>query len=74
MGRWNNITPSMIYRTLKTTVKFFGPDLVFESKDVSVQSLRVAFAMALLYAGVNSNIIKLVGHWHINDMLCYLHV
>ena len=37
--------PTMISKTLKTNVGFFGPNLGFEAKDVSALSLRAAGAM-----------------------------
>ena len=73
-GRWKNITPTMINKTPKSAVKFCGPNLVFEAKDVSDLLLRSTGSMALLCAGVNSNIIKLIGRWRSDDILCYLYV
>ena len=34
-GRWENITPTMISKTPKTPVGFYGPNLGFEAEDVS---------------------------------------
>ena len=59
----------MISKTLKTSIKFCSPDLVFESKDFSAQYLRSLGEMVILCAGVDSNIINLI-----DDMLRYLHV
>ena len=60
-GRWNNITTTLISRTLKTSVNICGPNM-----SVSVQSLHTAGAMTLLYAGVDSSIINAIGFWRRN--------
>ena len=64
----------MIFKTLKTSVKLCGPNLGFGAKGVSAWSLNAASAMALLYYGIKSNIIKLIGRWRINKMLLFLHI
>ena len=53
----------MIFKTLKTVVMFCGPNLGFEAKDVSTCTLCAAGDMEILYSGIDSNIIKLVGLW-----------
>ena len=58
----------MISKTLNTSVKFCGPNLVFESNDVSNQTLCAAGPMALLCVIVYSDIIDLIGHWYSNEM------
>ena len=47
--------------TLKTAVMLYGPNIGFESKDVSACSLLASVDMALFCAGVDSDIIKMVG-------------
>ena len=47
-GGCKNITPKMISKTLKTSVKVCGPDMGFEAKDVSTHSIGDIGAMALL--------------------------
>jgi hypothetical protein len=42
--------------------------------DVSARSLRASGAMALLNSGVDTDIIRLIGLWRSDEMLCYLHV
>ena len=73
-GRWKNVTPTMISATLKAAVKFCGPNLGYTKDDVSARSLRAAGAMALLCAGVDSDIIRLIGRWRSDEMLRYLTV
>jgi hypothetical protein len=41
---------------------------------VECHSLHTSGAMALFSHGVDALLIKLVGHWHSDVMLCYLHV
>ena len=65
----------MITDHLKATVKLLtGTHLGFTYKDVSTRSLRAAGAMALLYSGVDNDIISLIGRWRSDNMLRYLHV
>ena len=64
----------MISKTLNTTVMLCSPNLGFGSKDVFYHSLCTVGAIALLYANVDSFIIKLIGRWFSNEMLPYLHI
>ena len=66
IGRWKNIMPTIIYKTLKTDVIFCGPNLAFKSKDVSNRSLCAAGAMAIICSGIESDIIKMIGRCCIN--------
>jgi hypothetical protein len=50
------------------------PDPAYTVSDVSVRSTRAGGAMALLCAGIDSNIICLVGRWRSDEMYRYLHV
>ena len=74
VGRWENITPTVILKTLKTAVGFCRPNLGFKANDISPHSLNVDGAMALICSGVDSDIIKIIGHWHSDKILRYLHV
>ena len=67
--RWKNVTPQIIYKTLKRAIKFCGPDLGFEDKYISAHSIRVSVMTVLLCTGVDSDTIKLIVRWCINDML-----
>ena len=69
------MTPPKITAHLKTTVKLFaGNPLGFTYHDVSARSLRAAGAMALLYSGVDHDIIKLIGRWRSDKMMRYIHM
>ena len=74
-GHWMNVTPTKITAHLKATVKLFaGTHLGFTHHDVSARSLLAAGAMALLYSGVDNDIISLVGRWRSDEMMWYLHM
>jgi hypothetical protein len=74
-AKWYRITPSQITTALRLAVATFDPNSMgFNPQDVSARSLRAAGAMPLLCAHVDTNIIRLVGHWRSDKMLRYLHV
>jgi hypothetical protein len=50
------------------------PDPAYTQADVSVRSTRAGGAMALLCAGVDSDILRLIGRWRSDEMFRYLHV
>lgn len=68
------VKPADITASLKSAVAFHGPALGFLPENVSARSLRASGAMALLCAQVDFDIIRLVGRWHSDQMLRYLHV
>ena len=73
-GRWENITPTIISKTLKNAVGFYVPNLGFKAKDISYRSLCTSGDMTLLCLGLDSDIIKLIEHWCVDEVLRYLHV
>ena len=73
-NRWRSIKPADLTSTLRNHVSILGPSLGFRPKDVSVRSLRVAGANALLTAHVDTDIIRIIGRWRSDEMLRYLHV
>jgi hypothetical protein len=68
------ILPSHITQTLRLAVQVIGPSLGFLPSDVSARCLRAAGATALLCADVASCHIELLGRWHSDQMLRYLHL
>jgi len=68
------VTSKQITETLRDTVEFFGTALGFNKEDISARSLRAAGANALLFAKVDTDIIRLIGRWKSDEMLRYLHV
>ena len=73
-GAWAKITPIHITTILCNAVSFLGPELGFLPSDVSARCLRAAGATALLNAKVDGDVIKLLGRWHSDAMLRYLHL
>ena len=68
-GGWVNITPTDISKNLIDAVRFLGPSLGFAPKYLYAHYLRAARAMAFLFYGVKTYIIKLVGQWRSDEML-----
>ena len=68
------MTPTLITKTLRDAVSFIGADLGFLPSEVSVRSLRVAGATALLIAKVDPDVIRLLGRWRSDKMLRHLHL
>ena len=68
------VTPRAITRTLRAAVRHLGPELGFLEHEVSARSLRAAGAMALLVAGIDPNVIQLLGRWRSDEMMRYLHL
>ena len=73
-GKWSNFIPTDISNTLNTSIKSLGTSVGFKDSNVSARFLRAAGTMALLCAGVNNNIIKLIICWLSDKMMRYLHV
>jgi len=68
------ILPSHITQVLRAAVTIIGPSLGFLPADVSARCLRAAGATALSCAEVDSCHISLLGRWHSDQMLRYLHL
>ena len=64
----------MISKTFKTALGFCRPNLGFESNYVSARYICATGAMTLLYLGVGSNIIKLIGRWRSDYIIRYIQV
>ncbi|KAL3806886.1 hypothetical protein ACHAXA_000796 [Cyclostephanos tholiformis] len=69
-----SVTSATITSCIREAVAFLGPYLGFLPSDVSARCLRAAGATALLLAQVDPDIIHLIGRWHSDEMLRYLHV
>jgi hypothetical protein len=67
------IKPALITEAIKLAVTFLGPSLGFLPSDVTARCLRAAGANALLCAGVDTDVIRLLGRWRSDEMLRYLH-
>ena len=53
---------------------YLHPDPANTMADVSVRLTRAGGATALLCAGVDSDILRMVGRWKSDEMFRYLHV
>mmetsp|Transcript_23476 Transcript_23476/g.35641 ORF Transcript_23476/g.35641 Transcript_23476/m.35641 type:complete len:206 (+) Transcript_23476:2116-2733(+) len=64
------VLPTSILATLQAVVSTFSPfELGFTARDVTARSLCADGAMALLCAGVYTNIAQLIGCWRSDSML-----
>ena len=68
-----SVRPSDITDAIRLAVTYLGPSLGFLPSDVTARCLRAAGANALLCAGVDTDIIRLLGRWRSDEMLRYLH-
>ena len=57
------VTSSMITKAIKEAVCFMGGIIGISSEDVTARSLHASGANALLCAGVDTDIIRLLGRW-----------
>lgn len=69
-----HVTTQHITNFLRHSASLIGERLGITPSDISARSLRSSGAMALLCAQVDPILIKLVGRWHSDEMLHYLHL
>ena len=69
-GSWKHVTPAMITKVIKGAVSLSGKNLGFLPKDILARSLRAAGAMELMCSGIDTDIIRLIGRWRSDKMLC----
>lgn len=72
-GRRSKVTSTNLTVALRASCKHIGPSLGLTSSDISARALRAGGAMALLRAGVDPMIIRLMGRWKSDIMIRYLH-
>lgn len=72
--RLTRITAADVTTTVKSAATSLYPLTGLSAAEVSGRSLRAGGAMALLCANVDPNTIKLLGRWHSDAMVRYLHV
>lgn len=70
---FRHISPAHITTRIRA-VLHLHPDPAYTLADVSVRSTRAGGAMALLCAGVDSDILRMIGRWKSDEMFRYLHV
>ena len=71
---WVPIRSHSITQALRVAASATADTLNLNPDCISARSLRSGGAMALLCAGIDSDIIRLVGRWKSDEMLRYLHV
>ena len=69
-----SVTSANITMALRNGARHVGPVLGFNPGDVSARSLRAGGAMSLMYSGVDSDVIQLMGRWRSDEMMKYLHI
>ena len=69
---WRFIVSSNITRIVQASAAAL-PHVGFSPQAVTARSMRAGGAMALLCAGIDTDIIKLVGRWRSDAMFRYLH-
>jgi hypothetical protein len=72
-GRRINIRPANITNQLRFAARQLFHETGIDPSSISARSLRAGGAMALLCGKVDSNTIQLLGRWHSDSMLLYLH-
>jgi hypothetical protein len=73
-GCRRDIRSADITDALRAAARITGDELGIRPEDISASYLRAGGAMALLCAQVDSDLIKLLGHWQSDTMMRYLHV
>lgn len=71
-GTTTCVTARMLTNALRASCKAIGPTLGIQSRDISVRALRAGGCMALMRAGVDSSIARLLGRWKSWAMIEYL--
>ena len=72
-GRWHSLQSTDICKALKCSAKALFATTNLHPDDVTTHGLCAGGAMALLCAQIDSDIIRLVGCWHSDEMMQYLH-
>jgi hypothetical protein len=68
--RYHPVTPADINLALSLSISTLGPGIGLLPDDVTVKSLLAGGAMALLLAQhVDTDVIRLISHWHSDEML-----
>jgi hypothetical protein len=72
--KWQRIDTANLTMYLRNTVLAMGAQYGTAATDISIQSLHSSSVMSLLCAKVDTNMIRLLGQWRSDEMLCYLHI
>lgn len=68
------IKPKDVTQILQSTAALMKSETGIEPKDITARSLRAGGAMTLLCGKVDHNLIQMLGRWHSNAMMRYLHL
>lgn len=71
---WRTVKSADFTQEIRNSIAAIGPSVGLQPHEVSARSLRASGAMALLLAGVDTDIIRIIGRWRSDAMLRYLHV
>ena len=72
--KWYTVRSDEITAALHAATTIIVPQVGFTPEDVSARSMRAGGAMALLMARFDTYTIHVVGRWHSNIMMRYLHL
>jgi hypothetical protein len=73
-GRTKHVTAANVTDSIRKSVAVLGPSVGLLPAEVNARSLRAGGAMALLCSEVDTNVIRLLGRWHSDSMMRYLHL
>jgi hypothetical protein len=68
-----HVTASQLTGALRASCTLIGPSLGIDRSEISARSLRAGGAMALVLAGVDLQLVQIMGRWKSDVMLRYLH-
>lgn len=66
------VTACLLTTALRASCKILGPSLGIKGSDISARALRAGGCMALMRAGVDASIARLIGRWKSWAMIEYL--
>jgi hypothetical protein len=72
-ARRSAIKPKYMMDTLRHAMRINFHHIGIKATEIIAQSLRAGSAMAMFFAKINMNNIRLMGHWHRYVMIRYLH-
>jgi len=74
-NRMHRVTSANVTAALRAGIIIVGPDtLDIQPNEIDARSLRAGGATALLNAGIDHDTIQLLGRWHSDAMIRYLHL
>jgi hypothetical protein len=71
---WHKVDTATLTRHLRHATMAMGQSYGILPQEILVRSLHASGTMSLLCARVDTNMIRLMGRWRLDEMLRYLHV